>query len=81
LEIRQLVVGNEHSELQVLAKGCHGQSARQQTVRLAWRRGWHDVPESRSELLRGLLLRRLSGNVGKHSLEYFASDSVRVFLR
>jgi hypothetical protein len=29
---------------------------------------------------RCLLLRRLSGNVGKHSLEYFASDFVRVFL-
>jgi len=37
--------------------------------------------ESRSEPLRGLLLRRLSGNVGKHSLEYFTSDFVGVFVR
>lgn len=31
--------------------------------------------------LRWILLRRLSGNVGKRSLEYFASDFVRVFFR
>jgi hypothetical protein len=37
--------------------------------------------EGGSELSPRLLLRRLSGNVGKHSLEYFASDFVRVFLR
>jgi hypothetical protein len=33
-----------------------------------------------SESPRCLLLRRLSGNVGKHSLEYFASDFVGVVL-
>jgi hypothetical protein len=31
--------------------------------------------------LRWILLRRVFGNVGKHSLKYFASDFVRVFFR
>src|ERR1700756_1943839 len=42
-----------------------------------WARGG-TKPDSR---LQRLLFGRLFGDVGKHSLEYFASDSVRVFLR
>ena len=75
------VSGRNATQFRRLRRRCHEWMSRTRNCFSASCRDSKTRRQGSASHLRWILLRRLSGNVGKHSLEYFASDFVRVFFR